>query len=72
MGEKYCHTSVILSYLDSGKHKTLPKTITEDTSMNNCFCRLFEDNTIWLIIIAILLVSYCNEGRGGCGCGCGC
>ena len=41
--------------------------------MNNCFCRLFEDNTIWLIIIAILLLTYCNEGRnGGCGCGCGC
>ena len=41
--------------------------------MNNCFCRLFEDNTIWLIIIAILLLNCCNhEGRGGCGCGCGC
>ena len=38
--------------------------------MNNCFCRLFEDNTLWLIIIAILILSCCNNGndRGGCGC----
>ena len=51
--------------------------------MNNCFCRLFEDNTIWLIIIAILILGNCNNGCGstfgnGCGCsngynnGCGC
>ena len=45
--------------------------------MNNCFCRLFEDNTIWLIIIAILILSSCNNGcvcgnsyNTGCGCGC--
>ena len=72
MREKFCHTWAILSYLDNGKRKTLPKSTTEDMSMNNCFCRLFEDNTIWLIIIAILLLSACNDGRGGCGCGCGC
>ena len=51
--------------------------------MNNCFCRLFEDNTIWLIIIAFLILSSCNNGcstpfGNGCGCGnsynngCGC
>ena len=36
--------------------------------MNNCFCRLFEDNTLWLIIIDILILSACNNN--GCGCGC--
>lgn len=39
--------------------------------MTNCFCRLFEDNTIWLIIIAILILSCCNGGCGTCGNGCG-
>ncbi|MBQ1226355.1 MAG: hypothetical protein IIX75_04625 [Clostridia bacterium] len=38
----------------------------------NCLCNLFEDSTVWLIIIAaILLFNSCN----GCGCvntGCGC
>ena len=47
-----------------------PEIIKEDLIMNNCFCRLFEDNTIWLIIIAILILSSCNNN--GCGCGCGC
>ena len=27
--------------------------------MNNCFCNLFQDNWVWLIIIAILLISCC-------------
>lgn len=27
--------------------------------MNNCFCNLFNDNWIWLIIIAIILISCC-------------
>lgn len=27
--------------------------------MNNCFCNLFGDNWVWLIIIAILLISCC-------------
>jgi hypothetical protein len=27
--------------------------------MNNCLCNLFDDNWIWLIIIAILLISCC-------------
>lgn len=30
--------------------------------MNNCFCNLFNDNTIWIIIIALLILSCC----GGC------
>ena len=53
----------------------------------NCFCRLFDDSTLWLIIIAVILLSlFCNNGYGcgcnsignGCGnacgngCGCGC
>ena len=31
--------------------------------MNNCLCNLFNDNVVWLIILAIILF-YC------CGCGC--
>ena len=26
---------------------------------NNCLCNLFDDNWIWLIIIAIILISCC-------------
>ena len=31
--------------------------------MNNCLCNLFNDNLVWIIILAIILI-YC------CGCGC--
>ncbi len=27
--------------------------------MNNCFCNLFDDNTIWIIIIALLILTCC-------------
>ena len=27
--------------------------------MNNCFCNLFDDNTDWIIIIALLILSCC-------------
>jgi len=41
----------------------------------NCFCELFQDPTIWLIIIAlILLFGFCGNGGyygNSCGCGCG-
>ena len=52
--------------------------------MNTCLCNLFHDNWIWLIIIAVILLSCCcgngcgngcgNTGYGGYnnGCGCGC
>lgn len=30
--------------------------------MNNCLCNLFDDNWIWLIIIALLIIFCC----GGC------
>ena len=29
------------------------------TIMNNCFCNLFDNSTLWLIIIAIILLSCC-------------
>jgi len=32
----------------------------------NCLCNWFEDSTVWLIIIALLILYFgCN---GGCGC----
>lgn len=41
--------------------------------MNNCFCNLFNDNWVWLIILAIILFSCCgNNGYNNCGGGCGC
>lgn len=27
--------------------------------MNNCLCNLFDNNCVWLIIIAILVLSCC-------------
>lgn len=51
----------------------------------NCLCRFFDDSTLWLIIIAVILIAlFCNNGsscgcdycnnasNNGCGCGCGC
>lgn len=46
----------------------------------NCLCNLFDNNTVtWIIIIALLLILFCNNGctygtsyNNGCGCGCGC
>lgn len=46
----------------------------------NCLCHLFDDSTLWVIIIAVILLAlFCNGGgcynsgnNGGCGCGCGC
>ena len=31
---------------------------------SNCLCQLFDNNWIWLIILALILFSCC----GGCGC----
>lgn len=43
----------------------------------NCLCHLFDDSTLWVIIIAIILLAiFCNGGYNtanncsGCGCGC--
>lgn len=47
----------------------------------NCLCNLFDNNcTTWIIIIALLLILFSNNGCGcngyttsynnGCGCGC--
>jgi len=44
----------------------------------NCLCNLFDDPTVWLIIIALILLfgfcGNCTNGTGdtnrrGCGCG---
>lgn len=37
-----------------------------------CFCNIFENSTVWLIIIAlILLFFFCGNEGYGCGGGCG-
>lgn len=43
----------------------------------NCLCNLFDNNTLtWIVIIALLLILFCNNGCTssgyGTGCGCGC
>lgn len=30
--------------------------------MNNCLCNLFDDNAIWIIIIALLILFCCCGG----------
>jgi len=35
---------------------------SEVSTMNNCLCNLFDDNWVWIIIIALLLIFCC----GGC------
>ena len=32
--------------------------------MNTCLCNLFHDNWVWLIILAVILISCCNTGCG--------
>lgn len=39
--------------------------------MNNCLCNLFEDNWVWLIILAIILIYCCGGCSGNFGGGCG-
>jgi hypothetical protein len=29
---------------------------------NNCFCQLFDNNWVWLIILAIILLCCCCNG----------
>ncbi len=45
--------------------------------MNNCMCNIFDNQCIWLIIIALLIIFCCgcngtsqNSGCGFGGCGC--
>ena len=37
----------------------------------NCFCNLFNDNNIWIIIIALIIIWGCS-GSGCSNSGCGC
>lgn len=49
-------------------------------SIMNCLCNLFDNECLWIIIIAILLINSFGNGNcartysggDGCGCGCGC
>jgi len=43
--------------------------------MNNCLCNIFDEKTLWIIIIALLVIFCCGNGNGcgnsynnGCGC----
>ncbi len=42
----------------------------------NCLCNIFDNEVLWLVIIAlILLYAFCGNDGYGCGCGtvgCGC
>lgn len=46
----------------------------------NCLCNLFDDNgTLWIIVIALIILFCCCGEKGGCGdcgypshSGCGC
>ena len=49
----------------------------EGGNVMNCLCNLFDDCTIWIVIIAlIVLFCCCGNGASGKGilgsCGCGC
>ena len=48
--------------ISKGKRKGSPNVLKEDSRMNNCLCNLFDDNCIWIIIIALILIFCC----GGC------
>ena len=58
------------------KSETSSNMIYGGLIMNNCLCNIFDNEWIWLIIIALLLI-FCCSGNGfsntyGNGCGCGC
>ena len=42
--------------------------------MNNCLCNIFDNQCIWLIIIALLIIFCCGCGSFGNSCdnNCGC
>ena len=64
--------SAALGYTGKGEGQFSLSKIQGDLNMS-CFCNLFENSTVWLIIIAlILLFFFCgNEGCGNYGCDCG-
>lgn len=36
----------------------------------NCLCNLFDENTLWIVIIAlVILCCFCNGGIGPLRCG---
>ena len=34
----------------------------------NCLCNLFDNEIVWVIIIALILIHFCGSGNG-CSCG---
>lgn len=65
--------------------KEIPHNNVERKHTMNCLCNFFDNEIVWLIIIALLIL-FCvcgNNGtcggcgntyptNNGCGCGCGC
>ena len=57
-----------------------PSEHRTEVIMNNCMCNIFDNQCIWLIIIALLIIFCCgcngSSNANGCGCGgcggCGC
>ncbi len=38
-----------------------------------CLCNLLNDNLIWLVLIALIILYFCNYDSSDCGCNsCGC
>ena len=35
----------------------------------NCLCNLFDDNVIWIVVIALLILYVSCNQTNGCGCG---
>ena len=37
----------------------------------NCLCNIFDNEVLWLVIIALLILNATCNGTNGSGCGCG-
>ncbi len=54
--------------ITEGAPAGVPPEIIKEERFMNCLCNLFNDNWVWLIILAVILFSCCNTN--GCSCHC--
>ena len=55
-----CSKTAASSYYINERATAPPHSIRKDIlNMNNCLCNLFDDNSTWLIIIALVLIFCC-------------